>query len=79
MRSIKCDTCRNRRPVMSENGLHYTCALPGKKPLYCMAYGRYYEHLITADEIADKIAESKAFQDALARAIEKEIRRQQDA
>lgn len=75
MRSIKCDSCRNRRPVMSENGLHYTCALPGTKPLYCMSDGRYYEHLITAKDIA----ESKAFQDALARAIEKEIRRQQDA
>ena len=32
-----CSTCvNNRRPVMSENGLHYVCALSGQAARKCI-------------------------------------------
>ena len=33
---MKCNTCFNGIPVISENGMHYNCALSEKKALYCL-------------------------------------------
>ena len=32
----KCDTCMNARPIISENGWHYSCTLPPLDAVYCM-------------------------------------------
>lgn len=32
---MNCDNCLNSRPIISENGIHYTCTLPPKKALDC--------------------------------------------
>ena len=34
-KQMKCDTCLNGIAVVSENGIHYNCALSEKKALYC--------------------------------------------
>lgn len=43
---MKCDTCLNSRPVMSENGIHYICCLSSKASLNCMTRkkDRYIKH-----------------------------------
>lgn len=33
---MKCETCMNSRPVLSENGWHDLCALPSIDAIYCM-------------------------------------------
>lgn len=33
---VKCDTCFNSRPIISENGIHYACCLSDKSALKCM-------------------------------------------
>lgn len=32
---MKCDNCLNGIAVVSENGIHYNCALSEKKALHC--------------------------------------------
>lgn len=32
----RCEYCLHRIPVMSENGLHYNCALSEKEALECL-------------------------------------------
>ena len=34
---MKCDTCLNSRPVLSENGWHNVCTLPPMDAVNCMA------------------------------------------
>lgn len=75
MREPKCDSCLNRRPVVSENGLHYCCSLSGTKPLYCMADGRHYKSIITADELAS----CEDLRNAVAKAVAEAARRKRDA
>lgn len=65
MRELKCDTCRNSRPIISENGLHYNCVLSGRKSLLCMSDDRYYEHIIRPEDIA----KNKAFKDAIRKVV----------
>lgn len=31
----KCEKCINKRPVLSENGLHYCCSLPDRQAVLC--------------------------------------------
>lgn len=71
MHEPKCDTCINARPIVSENGLHYTCTLSGRKPLLCMADDRYYEHIIRPDDIAN----AREFGKRLSQAIMAEVRK----
>jgi len=33
---MKCDTCMNSRPIISENGTHAICTLPSIDAVYCM-------------------------------------------
>lgn len=33
---MKCETCLNSRPIISENGIHYVCCLSDKKAVRCM-------------------------------------------
>lgn len=33
---MKCDTCWNSRPIVSENGIHYICCLSSTSALKCM-------------------------------------------
>lgn len=33
---MRCNTCLNGVPVVSENGIHYNCALTEKDALYCL-------------------------------------------
>ena len=33
---MKCSTCLHRVPVISENGIHYNCALSEKEALECL-------------------------------------------
>jgi len=43
---MKCDTCINSRPVISENGIHSVCCLSARKARNCVFYfWKYYaEH-----------------------------------
>lgn len=65
MREQKCDSCRNARPVISENGIHHICTLSGTKALRCMVNGDYYIPIIRPEDIA----KDRAFKDALRKAI----------
>ena len=31
-----CDTCLNSRPIVSENGIHYTCCLSSRAAIQCL-------------------------------------------
>ena len=33
---MKCDTCLNSRPIISENGIHHACCLSDMKAFRCM-------------------------------------------
>lgn len=33
---MKCDTCLNSRPIISENGVHAGCTLPPMDAVNCM-------------------------------------------
>ena len=33
---MKCDTCLNSRPIISENGIHYVCCLSNKASANCL-------------------------------------------
>jgi hypothetical protein len=33
---MRCETCLHAVPVISENGIHYNCALSEKDALYCL-------------------------------------------
>lgn len=33
---IKCDSCMNSRPVVSENGIHFSCSLSQRKATQCL-------------------------------------------
>lgn len=47
----KCDTCKNARSIISENGLHYICGLTNHKAMNCIRGERdYYE-----DSIGEKL------------------------
>lgn len=34
---MKCETCSNGWPIISENGVHYGCTLPPMDAVNCMA------------------------------------------
>ena len=34
---LKCDTCLNSRPIVSENGTHNCCCLSSRKAVECIA------------------------------------------
>lgn len=65
VREQKCDSCRNTRPVVSENGIHHICTLSGTKALRCMINGDYYIPVIRSEDIA----KDREFQTALRKAI----------
>lgn len=67
MRELRCDSCMNARPVVSENGIHHICALHITKSLRCMAGDDYYEPIIRPENITA----SRAFEEALRKAIRK--------
>lgn len=33
---MRCDTCLNSRPIVSENGIHRACCLSDKKVMQCV-------------------------------------------
>ena len=33
---IKCETCLNSRPIISENGIHYNCTFSEKRAIKCI-------------------------------------------
>lgn len=33
---MECNTCFNKRPIISENGIHYVCCLSSRKAIACM-------------------------------------------
>ena len=33
---FKCDSCMNSRPVVSENGIHFSCSLSQRKATQCL-------------------------------------------
>ena len=39
---INCDKCLNSRPIVSENGMHYICALSAKKAKKCLLTGKNF-------------------------------------
>ncbi len=41
----KCSRCRNRRLIVSENGLHYVCGLSWQNARRCISGGKsfYFE------------------------------------
>lgn len=41
---MKCETCINSRPIISENGIHYICCLSPRKSRNCIFY--YYKHYV---------------------------------
>ena len=43
---MKCDTCLNSRPIVSENGIHFNCCLSSKAAMKCMTGEKdgYVEH-----------------------------------
>lgn len=65
MRELKCDTCRNARPIVSENGVHCICTLSGTKPLRCMANDDFYIPIVRPEDIA----KDRAFKEALSKAV----------
>ena len=69
MIATKCDGCINSRTVVSENGLHHVCVLSGKKPLVCIATGKYYKPIITSEMVAEKLAESERFHELVRQKI----------
>lgn len=36
MITTKCESCFNSRPIISENGIHYSCCLSAKKARDCV-------------------------------------------
>lgn len=49
---LKCNTCANARPIISENGYHYTCMLSDRKGVDCLMNDyKYWETLITRNLI----------------------------
>ena len=48
---MKCETCLNSRPVISENGYHWVCTLSDKKAVSCIMNGyKHYEQGRAKDE-----------------------------
>ena len=49
---LKCNTCANARPIISENGYHYTCMLPNQKGVDCLMDDyKHWETRITRSSI----------------------------
>lgn len=49
---LKCNTCANARPIISENEYHYTCMLSDRKGVDCLMNDyKYWETLITRNLI----------------------------
>lgn len=49
---LKCNTCANARPIISENWYHYTCMLSDQKGVDCLMNDyKYWETLITRNLI----------------------------
>lgn len=45
MQEMKCDSCWNSRPIVSENGIHYGCMLSNKKATECITgKSHFVEH-----------------------------------
>lgn len=65
MRTHKCDSCANARPIISENGLHHICKLSGTKVLRCMANDDFYIPIVRPEDIA----KDRAFKEALRKAV----------
>ena len=65
MRNPKCDSCRNARPVISENGIHHICTLSDTKALRCKANDAFYIPVVRSEDIA----KDRAFKEALRKAI----------
>lgn len=48
---MKCDSCLNSRPVISENGFHHVCCLSSKAAQNCLS-GKKIKYESVADVIA---------------------------
>lgn len=49
---LKCNTCTNSRPIISENGYHYTCMLSDRKGTDCLMNDyKHWETRITRSSI----------------------------
>ena len=58
MQEMKCDSCLNSRPIVSENGIHYGCMLSNKKATECI-FGKshFVEHPMKKEKRADNAAD----------------------
>ena len=49
---LKCNTCANARPVISNNGYHYVCTLSDRKGTDCMMNNyKHWKEIINRNHI----------------------------